>query len=116
MVTFGLNYDVKPPHRRQFERTCQEVIAAMRAMSGHVETRLYGDLSRPNSYLVYSQWDSPEAFAAFMRSEAFKAAQRFGREILDGPPRHHVYTELRGPARPAAQTPTARGEPRVADE
>ncbi len=95
MVTFGLNYDVKPPHRQVFERYCLEVIDAMRAMPGHVETRLYGDLARPASYLIYSQWDTPASFRAFMRSDAFQAAQRFGRDILDGPPRHHVYTEMR---------------------
>lgn len=65
----------------------------MKSVEGHRETRLYQDVDNPNSYLIYSDWETREAFAAFIRSEAFKQVQTLGREILARPPRHHVYTK-----------------------
>lgn len=93
MVTFGLNYDVKPGFNEEFERITMETLEAMKNVEGHRETRLYRDVANPNSYLIYSDWDSREAFSAFIRSDAFQRVQSLGREILAKPPRHHVYTK-----------------------
>ncbi|GMV79541.1 MAG: hypothetical protein AMXMBFR7_07250 [Planctomycetota bacterium] len=92
MVTFGLNYDVKPEHLKTFEDYALKVLAAMQGMQGHLETRLYRDVQKPNSLMIYSNWDKPEDFRTFMASDAFKSAQNFGRDILAGPPKHPVYT------------------------
>lgn len=84
---------MKPGHGEEFERVTREALEVMRSVDGHRETRLYRDVDRPDSYLIYSDWETREAFAAFMRSEAFKQVQTLGREILAGPPRHNVYTK-----------------------
>lgn len=91
MLTFGLNYDVKTGHETEFEQYTAEVIAAMQAMPGHEETRLYVDVAQPGSYMIYSNWATREDFMAFIQSDAFKSAQRWGADILAGPPRHSVY-------------------------
>lgn len=93
MVTFGLNYDVKPGFGEEFERVTLESLELMKTVDGHRETRLYKDVNNPHSYLIYSDWETREAFAAFMRSDAFKQVQTLGRDILAGPPRHNVYTK-----------------------
>lgn len=93
LVTFGLNYDVKPGHNEEFERVTRDALKLMESVEGHRETRLYRDIDRPDSYLIYSDWETKEAFSAFIRSEAFKAVQSLGREILANPPRHNVYTK-----------------------
>lgn len=93
LVTFGLNYDVKPGHNEEFERVTRESLELMKTVEGHRETRLYRDVNNPNSYLIYSDWENKEAFSAFIRSDAFKQVQKLGREILAAPPRHNVYTK-----------------------
>lgn len=93
LVTFGLNYDVKPGHTEEFERITRETLELMKGVEGHRETRLYRDVDSPESYLIYSDWETKEAFSAFIRSDAFKEVQSLGREILANPPRHNVYTK-----------------------
>lgn len=93
MVTFGLNYDVKPEYVEEFMKISRAALEAMQGVEGHRETRLYQDVDRPNSYLIYSDWETKEAFAAFLRSDAFKQVQGAGREMLENPPRHNVYTK-----------------------
>lgn len=95
MVTFGLNYDVKPGHGEEFEKVSRAALEAMKGVKGHRETRLYRDVDNPDSYLIYSDWETREDFSAFIRSDVFKQVQTLGREILARPPRHNVYT--RGP-------------------
>lgn len=73
----------------------RDSLELMKTVEGHVETRFYKDVDRPDSYLIYSHWETKESFSAFIRSDAFKQVQTLGREILAQPPRHNVYT--RGP-------------------
>ena len=101
MVTFGLNYDVKEGHVKEFEDYSLKVIAAMDGMKGHVETRLYKDVAKPNSLMIYSNWESPEDFRTFMQCDAFKTAQRENKDILEGPPKHSIYTPQQGMGRPS---------------
>ncbi|MCK6471481.1 MAG: antibiotic biosynthesis monooxygenase [Planctomycetes bacterium] len=96
MVTFGLNYDIKPDRVKEFEDYSLKVIEAMQGMKGHVETRLYKDVAKPNSLMIYSNWESPEDFKAFMGSDAFKGAQNHSRDMLAGPPKHNMYTPMGG--------------------
>lgn len=93
MVTFGLNYDVKPGREEEFEQVTREAINLMETVSGHKETRLYRDVDRPNSYLIYSDWETREDFTAFLKSDAFKQAQTMGSDMLAAPPRHNVYVK-----------------------
>ncbi|HEY7066256.1 MAG TPA: antibiotic biosynthesis monooxygenase [Chloroflexota bacterium] len=91
MLTFGLSYDVKPERQQEFEAISEAAVKAMQGMKGHRETRLYQDVFRRNSYMIYSDWDTREDFVAFLKSPEFAAAQTAGRDMLEARPRHHVY-------------------------
>jgi chlorite dismutase len=93
MKTFGLNYDVKPDYVDEFKQYTLRVIDAMQGVDGHVETRLYVDAVRPNSMMIYSNWDTVEEFRTFMRSDAFKAAIGETMDMLEGMPSHKVYEQ-----------------------
>ncbi len=54
MQTLGLNYDVKPEYVKEFQEYSLRVLDAMQGFDGHVETRLYADVARPNSMMIYS--------------------------------------------------------------
>lgn len=94
MVTYGLNYEVRPGREADFEGRFRAIMDALRGFAGHRQTRLYRDVVASQSYLVYSEWDSKEAFAGFIQSKAFEATKAWGREeILSDRPRHTVLAE-----------------------
>ena len=95
MVTIGMNYDVLPGKEDLFEEKFREVIQAFREEAGHRQSRLYRDVDASGSYLIHSEWDTKEAFTAFVRSDAFRQVTSWGREgILAGRPKHRVFGEV----------------------
>lgn len=91
VVTLGVHYDVRPGAEERFERAVADAVAALDGLRGHRGTRLYRDVWRPASYLVYSEWASVEDFAAFAHSATFARVRALGPELLLGPPLHRVY-------------------------
>ncbi len=92
MVTVGMDYEVREGKNEVFEAGFRRVLEVMSAMGGHVRSRLFRDVSSPTSYLIHSEWETREAFTAFIRSAEFAAVTRWGsEEILAGRPTHKVY-------------------------
>jgi heme-degrading monooxygenase HmoA len=91
MITFGLNYDVKPERVEEFVATTRKVLQLMPSVPGHERTRLYRDVDAPNSFLIYSEWATLADFQGFVQSDAFREVQTMGREMLTGRPRHQLY-------------------------
>ena len=50
-------------------------------------------MTRPNSLMIYSNWESVDQFNVFMRSDAFKQAIGETSGMLEGMPSHKVYEE-----------------------
>ncbi|MBI3872772.1 MAG: antibiotic biosynthesis monooxygenase [candidate division Zixibacteria bacterium] len=94
MITVGMNYEVREGKSEPFEKKFAQVMTLMAAMSGHLETRLYRDVFRPNAYLIVSEWESRPSFDAFIASEAFTKTTDWGKEhILTGRPKHQIFGE-----------------------
>jgi heme-degrading monooxygenase HmoA len=94
MTTIGMHYDVVTGKEEEFERGFLGVIEQLKSVPGHVESHLYEDVQSVGSYVILSQWESQDAFTAFLRSDAFKQVTAWGRaEILRGRPRHNVYKD-----------------------
>ena len=93
MTTIGMHYDVIPGKEQEFKTGFLSVIEHLKTVGGHVESKLYEDVSSVGSYLILSQWDSRESFDRFLRSPEFAQVTSWGRaELLRGRPRHKVYT------------------------
>ena len=90
MVTIEMNYPVLPGKGEAFVTECNEVIRAMQEEEGHSSSHVYQDVNEEGSYLIVSEWESRDAFDAFLRSEAFRSKMTsWGEaEILAGRPRH----------------------------
>ncbi len=118
MLTIGLYYDVLPDKAKEFEAKFFQVLDLMKGMAGHKESFLYRRVDDPNSYAIIGEWDTQDAFMAFVRSDAFKAVTTWGREqILRGPPRHKIYPrseDMSRPGPPAAQAAITPGKCPVA--
>lgn len=92
MVTVGMNYKVLAGKESVFENAFRGVLKLMGEMEGHQETHLYRDIDDPQSYLIVSEWNSKDAFDAFVGSEKFAQVTNWGKEqILAGRPKHEVY-------------------------
>jgi heme-degrading monooxygenase HmoA len=94
MITVGMNYEVRQGKEQVFEEGFRKVLQVMAGMPGHQKSRLFKDVDRTGSYLIHSEWESKEAFTAFIRSREFADVTRWGaEEILAGRPSHKVYSE-----------------------
>ena len=92
MTTIGMHYDVVPGKEDEFERGFAGVLDHLKSVPGHTQSRLYEDVGSVGSYLILSEWQTKEAFEAFLKSDAFRSVTAWGRaEILRGRPRHKVY-------------------------
>ena len=94
MVTVGMNYEILEGKEAVFEKAFANVLEVLKGMQGHRHSFLYKDVSKPNSYLIISEWSDKEAFNAFVSSERFAKVVSWGREqILASRPRHQIYGE-----------------------
>ena len=92
MVTIGMNYKMIPGKEKVFEEAFNNVLGVMNEMEGHSKSFLYCDVNDAQSYLIVSEWNSEDAFNAFIQSDKFKNVVNWGKEnILAGRPSHQVY-------------------------
>jgi heme-degrading monooxygenase HmoA len=94
MTTIGMHYDVVPGKEQEFEQGFLRTLEHLKTIPGHLESHLYEDVAVTGSYLIVSEWDSRQAFDAFIKSEAFRQVTAWGKaELLRARPRHKVYGE-----------------------
>jgi heme-degrading monooxygenase HmoA len=94
MTTIGMQYDVIPGKEEEFEKGFSAVAGHLQKVPGHVESKLYSDVASPGSYLILSQWQTREAFDAFLHSPEFRSTTSWGKaEILRSRPKHKVYLD-----------------------
>jgi len=94
MVTIGMNYKIIPGKEEIFESAFTNVLKVMGEMEGHTKSALYKDVSDVHSYLIVSDWNSEEAYKAFINSEKFAGVVDWGKEnILAGRPSHTLYRQ-----------------------
>jgi len=86
--TMGMFYTVKPEYQEEFVDTFGEVGELLAEMDGHRETTLLANREDENDMFIASQWDAKEDAMAFFRSDAFSETVQWGRDVLDGRPRH----------------------------
>ena len=94
MVTIGMNYKIIPGKEEIFENAFNKVLAVMNEMEGHTRSALYKDVNDSQSYLIVSDWNSEEAYKAFVTSDKFAGVVDWGKEnILAGRPSHTLYRQ-----------------------
>jgi chlorite dismutase len=84
----GMFYKIKPQHREDFIEKFDTVGELLDGMEGHRETALLINTEEENDMFIASQWDSKEDAMSFFRSNEFTETVDWGRDILDGKPRH----------------------------
>ena len=92
LTTVGMHYEVVPGKEEEFEQGFLKVLDFLKTIPGHVESHMYEDVASVGSYVILSQWQSKEAFQAFIQSPEFRQVTAWGKaELLRARPRHKVY-------------------------
>jgi len=92
MITVGMYYEVIKGKESEFEEKFEAVVGTLDGSPGHTQSLLYHQVKNHSSYTILSEWDSQDAFKAFIQSDAFKGVTDWGKaEILEGQPRHKIY-------------------------
>jgi heme-degrading monooxygenase HmoA len=91
MLTVGLYYDVVPGKENIFENMFGSVIDTIKTMEGYVSAILYRRVDKPNSYLIYSEWQNMESFEKFVSSREFSEVKSEGPQLLVSRPYHRIY-------------------------
>jgi heme-degrading monooxygenase HmoA len=93
LVTIGMNYSVIAGKEEVFEAACAKVVETMNGIEGHSSSSIFREVGDGEpTYLIVSDWQSEEAFKAFIASDAFKKVTNWGKEnILRGRPSHTTY-------------------------
>jgi heme-degrading monooxygenase HmoA len=92
MITIGMNYKVLPGKEDNFERMFKNVLHSLQSIAEHGKSALYQNVTDRQSYLIVSEWNSEEAFNAFVQSDKFRGVVDWGQEnILADKPVHTVY-------------------------
>jgi heme-degrading monooxygenase HmoA len=92
MITVGMNYEIIEGKQQEFEAVFAKVLQVMQDMDGHRESNLYRHVTRPNSYLIVSEWTDRSAFEDFTRSDRFRNVVDWGKkQILASRPHHEIY-------------------------
>ena len=91
MITYGFHYDVKSEHREEFLKISNAALTLMKTLPGHVQTKLMEDVNEANSFMIYSEWETNDAFKTFMNSQEFKDVQTASANMLRGRPKHQIY-------------------------
>ena len=86
--TMGMFYAVEPEHRAEFVGKFDDVAGLLADTEGHTETDLMVNAEDENDMFIASQWRSREDAMGFFRSDAFRDAIQWGRDVLVDRPRH----------------------------
>ena len=85
-------FRVKLDREEQWEEIWKQRESYLADVPGFVQFMLLRG-AEAGDYISFSQWESPEAFHAWTRSDAFRLAHAQGAigEVLDGPPALALY-------------------------
>ena len=95
MINIGLYYTVKLGSEKEFENRFDETVLVIKNSGfGCVDARLYKDVKKQNEYLLYTEWKNIDGFINFIKSDAYKKTVEAGKSIIEGMPRHRIFTEF----------------------
>ena len=86
MMVIRVVVKVKPDQEEAFQNYIQEEALAVRKMAGCDRYAFYADTTEPQTYLLYEEWASAEAFDAYKQSPALKKSFEVLGPMMAGPP------------------------------
>ncbi|MCL4364830.1 antibiotic biosynthesis monooxygenase [Candidatus Marsarchaeota archaeon] len=95
MINVGMYYSVRPGHEAEFEGAFSAVVGHLKGSGvGIKDAKLYKEVGK-SEYMIYTEWDGLESFKNFVQSRSFNDTVSQGRSIIDGRPRHRIFTDIK---------------------
>lgn len=95
MINIGLYYKTKPGKEKEFEETFKGVVEKLKSSGVVIDAKLYKEIGGDSQYMIYSEWKDLDSFRNFIQSKEFSETTNRGKSIIDGIPRHRVFSELK---------------------
>ncbi|BBD72199.1 antibiotic biosynthesis monooxygenase [Sulfodiicoccus acidiphilus] len=91
MINVGFNYLVSEGKEEQFLLKFREVLQLLKTSnSGMLDAKLYRSVDNPREFLIFTEWESLDAFRKFTSSREYKETVEYGKSVIEGRPRHIV--------------------------
>ena len=91
MINVGMYYKVKIGSEKEFENIFNNVVSSLKTSgSGITNAKLYREIGN-NEYLIFTEWESMDAFTKFVQSRGVKDTTTYGKSILEGAPKHRIF-------------------------
>lgn len=72
MIVVAGTIEIKPDKREEAVQVALRMSQATQAEEGCIHYQFYGDLSDPNTFLVFEEWETAEALEAHFETEHMK--------------------------------------------
>lgn len=85
MLIASLSFNVQPDKRGEFVSAVNHIMQALRWSSGCLGCRLMSDCENPNSFTLFSEWDSRSFLDGYLSSPQFQILEGTRYLLRDGP-------------------------------
>ncbi len=92
MIVIAGSIPIKPEHREEARQLALEMAKATQAEAGCLAYQFYADLSDPNTFFIFEEWESEEALNRHFQTEHMKNLQQQMPKILAGKVNAKKYT------------------------
>ena len=92
MIVIAGSIPIKPEHREEARQLVLEMAKATQAEAGCLAYQFYADLSDPNTFFIFEEWESEEALNRHFQTEHMKNLQQQMPKILAGKVNAKKYT------------------------
>lgn len=86
MMVIRVVVDVQPSQTEAFVAHLRDEATAVREMPGCVRYELYQDPHTATRFMLYEEWETPEAFAAYQASDLLQESFTVLGPMMAGPP------------------------------
>lgn len=92
MIVIYVQAKVKSDKRNEFLTNVEKDLTTSRAFPGCLQFGWNEEVTQPNTFLLYEEWDSLEAFNAYKDSDHFRQVGSALMPLLAEPPKSAYYT------------------------
>ncbi len=97
MIVVHVETQIQPDKRQEFVTHIQKDIQLSSAFAGCVEFGWSEDVTRPNNFTLYEEWETQADFSAYQNSEHFKQLGGFLFPMMADKPKVVYYTASKLP-------------------
>src|SRR5258706_10874880 len=92
MIVIHVQVSVEAARRNEFLDLAREEVEASHSNPGCVKYACLEDVREQNAFTFYEEWESQQAFDAYVNSEKFQKMSAAYKALMAAPPQSSYYT------------------------